>query len=149
MGWMGWPLIDARLLIPPEPCKRRTYTNATRTFSASARSGRGATRLAVLAGRSAPAPRRDLAVARLWRAKAGRSALRQGSDAFEDGGKRGRGVGERQVADVEVPHAEIDHRAQGSRADVNRRGARGELGGQRCGGDRQKSAQLLECPLVR
>src|SRR5688572_17644140 len=99
---MGWPLIEARLLMQPgvqttDPVRR----------------------------------------------------LRQRADAFEDGVECGRGAVERQVADVEVPRADVDHCAQCSCADVNGCGARGKLGGERFDGDREKSAQLLECPQVR
>src|SRR5688572_27511540 len=55
----------------------------------------------------------------------------------------------REIADVEVPDADVHHRSQGAGAYVDGCSARFELGGERGGGNRKEPAQLLERARVR
>src|SRR5262245_3262582 len=71
------------------------------------------------------------------------------ADSVEDLAERRGGAVQRQITDVEVSRADVDHRAQRSRADINRRRAGVELTCEPLDGNRQEVAQGRQCSRVR
>ena len=139
IGWMGWPLIEAWLLMRPSLARgtprlrRRGLANCV----SPAKAGH------YVRGCRPKCLRVSVACVarRVGPAKAGhyvRDATRSGrrADAFENGVESGRSARRRQVADVEMPDAEVHQGAQCARADINGGCTGGELCCERLDGNR-------------
>src|SRR5262245_51654685 len=74
---------------------------------------------------------------------------RADANSIENLAQRGGGTVEREIADVEVTRAGINHRAKRSRADVNGRGAGVEFTGETLSGNWQELPQRGERSWVR